>query len=104
MSRLTGQRKLATNSTPGKATKPKCSIDEITNNETEIEKSKTKVQSMKLGIIYPDLPGHLNPMSVLARQLQARNHEVVSFIRRVPAGYPLFLAPRRITLTKTDRK
>ena len=31
---------------------------------------------MKLGFVCPDLPGHLNPMTVLAGQLQARNHEV----------------------------
>jgi UDP:flavonoid glycosyltransferase YjiC (YdhE family) len=32
---------------------------------------------MKVGFICPNLPGHINPMSALARQLQARNHEVV---------------------------
>jgi zeaxanthin glucosyltransferase len=32
---------------------------------------------MKIGFICPNLPGHINPMSALARQLQARNHEVV---------------------------
>ena len=32
---------------------------------------------MKLGFICLNLPGHLNPMTALARHLQARNHEVV---------------------------
>jgi UDP:flavonoid glycosyltransferase YjiC (YdhE family) len=32
---------------------------------------------MKLGFICLNLPGHLNPMTALARQLQGRNHEVV---------------------------
>ena len=32
---------------------------------------------MKIGFICPNLPGHLDPMTALARHLQARNHEVV---------------------------
>src|SRR5215469_10081131 len=32
---------------------------------------------MKIGFISPFVPGHLNPMTTLARQLQLRNHEVV---------------------------
>jgi hypothetical protein len=32
---------------------------------------------MNLGFICPNLPGHLNPMTALARQLQARGHDVV---------------------------
>jgi UDP:flavonoid glycosyltransferase YjiC (YdhE family) len=32
---------------------------------------------MKIGFICPTVPGHLNPMTALARHLQARNHEVV---------------------------
>jgi len=32
---------------------------------------------MKIGFICPNIPGHLNPMTTLARHLQARNHEVV---------------------------
>jgi zeaxanthin glucosyltransferase len=34
---------------------------------------------MKIGFICLCVPGHFNPMSALARQLQARNHEVVMF-------------------------
>jgi UDP:flavonoid glycosyltransferase YjiC (YdhE family) len=37
---------------------------------------------MKVGFICINLPGHLNPMTALARQLQARNHEVVVACRR----------------------
>jgi hypothetical protein len=32
---------------------------------------------MKLGFICPNMPGHLNPMTALARQLQERGHDVV---------------------------
>jgi hypothetical protein len=32
---------------------------------------------MKIGLICPTVPGHLNPMTALSRQLQARGHEVV---------------------------
>jgi UDP:flavonoid glycosyltransferase YjiC (YdhE family) len=31
---------------------------------------------MKLGFIGLNLPGHLNPMTTLARHLQDRNHDV----------------------------
>ena len=41
---------------------------------------------MRLGFICPALPGHLNPMTVQARQLQARNHDVAS--RGIP-GFSL---------------
>ena len=44
---------------------------------------------MKLGFICPDLPGHLNPMSALARQLRARNHKVVFlYSSGAPGGLP----------------
>jgi hypothetical protein len=32
---------------------------------------------MTLGVICPQAPGHLNPLTALARQLLARNHDVV---------------------------
>jgi zeaxanthin glucosyltransferase len=41
---------------------------------------------MKIGFIGLPSPGHLNPMSALARQLQSRNHEVVLF--SPPVGEP----------------
>jgi UDP:flavonoid glycosyltransferase YjiC (YdhE family) len=45
---------------------------------------------MKLGFISPNLPGHLNPMTALARHLQARNHEVV-FLYSTGANGPPFV-------------
>jgi zeaxanthin glucosyltransferase len=43
---------------------------------------------MKLGFICPNVPGHINPMTTLARQLQARNHEVVFLYSSEAAGLP----------------
>src|SRR5262249_5611013 len=43
---------------------------------------------MKLGFICLNLPGHLNPMTALARQLQARNHDVVFLYSSGAAGLP----------------
>jgi zeaxanthin glucosyltransferase len=34
-------------------------------------------QGLRIAFICPPIPGHLNPMTTLARKLQARNHEVV---------------------------
>jgi zeaxanthin glucosyltransferase len=48
---------------------------------------------MKLGFICLDLPGHLNPMSSLALQLQARNHEVVFLYSSGAAGLPFVPSP-----------
>jgi MGT family glycosyltransferase len=58
---------------------------------------------MKLGFICVNGQGHINPMTVLARQLQARNHEVVFLYLPEAAGLPCvpgpendqFLAKRR---------
>jgi UDP:flavonoid glycosyltransferase YjiC (YdhE family) len=43
---------------------------------------------MKLGFICLNLPGHLNPMTALARQLQGRNHEVVFLYSSSANGLP----------------
>jgi hypothetical protein len=43
---------------------------------------------MKIGSICPNLPGHLNPMTALARHLQARNHEVVFLYSPSANGLP----------------
>ena len=43
---------------------------------------------MKLGFICPNVPGHLNPMTALALQLQARNHDVVFLYSSEAAGLP----------------
>ena len=50
---------------------------------------------MKLGFICLELPGHLNPMTALARQLQARNHEVVFLYSSGAAGLPFVPAPEK---------
>ena len=50
---------------------------------------------MKVGFICLDLPGHLNPMSALARQLQARNHEVVLLYSSGAAGLPFVPGPEK---------
>jgi zeaxanthin glucosyltransferase len=43
---------------------------------------------MKLGFICLNLPGHLNPMTALARQLQDRGHDVVFLYSSIAAGLP----------------
>src|SRR5499427_8637093 len=48
---------------------------------------------MKLGFICLGLPGHLNPMTALARQLQARNHEVVFLYSSGAAELPFVRGP-----------
>jgi MGT family glycosyltransferase len=50
---------------------------------------------MKLGFISPNLPGHLNPMTALARHLQARNHEVVFLFSKVANGLPFVPGPEK---------
>ena len=54
-----------------------------------------RVLSMKLGIICPNLPGHLNPMTALARHLQARNHEVVFLYSTEANGLPFLPGPEK---------
>jgi zeaxanthin glucosyltransferase len=43
---------------------------------------------MKIGFICPSIPGHLNPMTALARHLQARTHEVVFLYSPSANGLP----------------
>ena len=43
---------------------------------------------MKLGFICPNVPGHLNPMTRLGRELQARNHDVVFLYSSNASGLP----------------
>jgi MGT family glycosyltransferase len=50
---------------------------------------------MKLGFICLGLPGHLNPMTTLARQLQARNHEVVFLYSSGAGGLPFVPCPEK---------
>ena len=50
---------------------------------------------MKLGFICLNLPGHLNPMTALARQLQDRGHEVVFLYSSGAAGLPFVPGPEK---------
>ncbi len=50
---------------------------------------------MKLGFICPNLPGHLNPMTALARQLQTRGHDVVFLYSSDAAGLPFIPDPEK---------
>ena len=53
----------------------------------------TGVLCMKLGFICPNAAGHLNPITALARQLQARNHDVVFLYSSGAAGLPFVPGP-----------
>ena len=50
---------------------------------------------MKLGFICINVPGHLNPMTALARHLQARNHDVVFLYSSCAAGLPFVPGPEK---------
>jgi len=50
---------------------------------------------MKLGFICLNLPGHLNPMTALARRLQDRNHDVVLLYSSGAAGLPFVSGPEK---------
>jgi MGT family glycosyltransferase len=55
---------------------------------------------MKLGFICINAQGHLNPMTTLARQLQARNHEVVFLYSSEAAGLPCAPGPANDRITE----
>ncbi|MBV8212045.1 MAG: glycosyltransferase family 1 protein [Verrucomicrobia bacterium] len=48
---------------------------------------------MKFGFICLNVPGHLNPMTTLARHLQMRNHDVVFLYSSGADGLPFLPAP-----------
>jgi zeaxanthin glucosyltransferase len=50
---------------------------------------------MKLGFICLNLPGHLNPMTALARRLQDRNHDVILLYSSGAAGLPFVSGPEK---------
>ena len=50
---------------------------------------------MKLGFICINIPGHLNPMTALARHLQDRNHDVVFLYSSDAAGLPFVPGPEK---------
>ena len=62
---------------------------------------------MKLGFICPQVPGHLNAITALARHLQIRNHDVVFLYSSGAAGLPFVpgegedpISERRAELSK----
>jgi len=50
---------------------------------------------MKIGFICPNLPGHINPMSALARHLHARGHDVVFLYSSSANGLPCIPGDKR---------
>jgi zeaxanthin glucosyltransferase len=56
---------------------------------------------MKLGFICPNAAGHLNPITALARQLQARNHDVVFLYSSGAAGLPFVPGPDKDDIHET---
>ena len=62
---------------------------------------------MKFGLICPQVPGHLNPITALARHLQMRCHEVVFLYSSGAGGLPFIpgeeewvISERRAELSK----
>jgi zeaxanthin glucosyltransferase len=55
---------------------------------------------MKLGFICPNVPGHLNPFTALARHLQLRNHEVVFLYSSGAAGLPFVPSDEKDQVTE----
>ena len=56
---------------------------------------------MKVGFICPSVSGHLNPMTALARQLQARSHDVVFLYSSGAAGLPFVPGPGKDDIHET---
>ncbi len=56
---------------------------------------------MKLGFICPKAAGHLNPITSLARQLQARSHDVVFLYSSGAAGLPFVPGPEKDHIDET---
>jgi hypothetical protein len=58
--------------------------------------------SMKFGFTCPQVPGHLNPMTTLARHLQMRNHDVVFLYSSGAAGLP-FIPDKEVERVISER-
>jgi MGT family glycosyltransferase len=56
---------------------------------------------MKLGFICLNVPGHLNPMTALARQLQARGHDVVFLYSSGAADLPFVPGPEKESFSES---
>ena len=67
-------------------------------------RSATGALSMKIGFICINGPGHLNPMTALARQLQARNHDVVFLYSSDAAGLPCVPGNEKDRYNEADEK
>src|SRR5260221_165567 len=61
----------------------------------------TGVLFMKLGFISLSIPGHLNPMTTLARRLQDRNHDVVFLYSSGAAGLSFVPGPEKDHLNES---
>jgi UDP-N-acetylglucosamine:LPS N-acetylglucosamine transferase len=59
---------------------------------------------MKLGSICPNTSGHLNPMTALARELQARNHDVVFLYSSSANGLPSVPGPTKDRIQEMVRE
>jgi UDP:flavonoid glycosyltransferase YjiC (YdhE family) len=59
---------------------------------------------MKLGFICRNVPGHINPMTALARHLQLRNHEVVFLYSSGAAGLPFVPSDQEDQLNQYRRE
>jgi MGT family glycosyltransferase len=59
---------------------------------------------MKLGFICPNASGHINPITALARRLQARNHEVVFLYQSEAAGLPCVSGPENSQFLEKRRE
>src|SRR6516162_3403259 len=59
---------------------------------------------MKIGFICPNLPGHVNPMTALARQLQARDHDVVFLYLSRANGLPCIPGDKRDDMSTNRRE
>ena len=59
---------------------------------------------MKLGFICPNAPGHLNPMTTLARELQARKYDVVFLYAPTANGLPAVPGPEEDQVKKMLRE
>jgi zeaxanthin glucosyltransferase len=62
------------------------------------------ITQMKLGFICPNLSGHLNPMTALARELQARNHDVVFLYSSSANGLSSVPGPARDRIQEMVRE
>ena len=58
---------------------------------------------MKLGFVCPNVPGHLNPMTALGRQLQARNHEIIFPYSSGAGGLPFISGLEKDHVNKDTR-